>query len=60
MHKLILSEFKVKYDELQQQYQTKKKEADALLFKNKKLEVELLNQNVEYYEKEIVRLRQEV
>lgn len=31
-----------------------------MLYRNKKLEVELLNHNVDYYDKEIVRLRQEV
>lgn len=31
-----------------------------MLYDKKKLEIELLNHNVEYYEKEIVRLRGEV
>ena len=60
MHEFILSEFKVKYDQLKTQYEEKKKESDGLLYQNKKMEIEMLNQNVDYYDKEITRLRSEV
>jgi DNA mismatch repair ATPase MutS len=60
VHQFILSEFKEKYDQLKGQFEAKKKEADGLLYDKKKLEIELLNHNVEYYEKEIIRLRGEV
>lgn len=41
-------------------FEAKKKDADGLLYDKKKLEIELLNHNVEYYEKEIGRLRGEL
>lgn len=37
MHQFILSEFKIKYDQLKNQYEVKKKEADTLLYEKKKL-----------------------
>ena len=51
LHQFILSEFKIKYDQLKSQYQVKKKEADTLLYEKKKLQIQLLNHNVEYYER---------
>jgi hypothetical protein len=60
VHQFILSEFKEKYDQLKAAFESKKREADGLLYDKKKLEIELLNHNVEYYEKEITRLRGEL
>jgi hypothetical protein len=37
VHQFILSEFKEKYDQLKEQFQAKKKEADSLLYDKKKL-----------------------
>ena len=53
----IFEEFKIKYDEVRKDNETKRKELEELSRVNKRQEIQLLNMNVDFYDKEIKRLR---
>lgn len=56
----MFQEFKIQYDQLRHVYETQRVAYDDLLQQKKRLEIQILNNNPEFYEKQIKRLRAEV
>ena len=56
----MFMQFKKNYDALRKQYEDLRKEFDAMNLEKRKLEIQVMNFNSEYYEKEIKRLHKEV
>lgn len=47
----MFEEFKIQYDQLRHAYETQRLSYDELLQQNKRLEIKILNNNPEFYEK---------
>lgn len=56
----MFEEFKIQYDQLRNQNDKLRKNFDDLMREKKRMEIQVLNSNPEYYEKEIKRLTGEV
>lgn len=51
-------EFQKQYDELRKLYDSKRNDYDEIAKEKKRLEIQVLNNNVQYYEKEMKRLKE--